>query len=226
MYYGRGEYAPARQALEAAVALDSQDMAALVTLGLVYDALGEPGPADAVFARAVRAVDDHPEQTSARLAVADALAKSPRWRSAEAHYRRLLAGPPPPHALLAAKAHLGLGFLVERAGDAGAAFASYQEAIRLDPGLMDARFNAANLLLRGGRSAEATAAYERILKDDPRFFLARFNLGRLYEQAGRSDDARAQYRAFLDLAPPSPAYAAARAHAAATLGAGAEGPRP
>ncbi len=106
------------------------------------------------------------------------------------------------------------------------ALAAYQEAIRLDPGLMDARFNAANLLLRAGRLAEATAAYERILKDDSRFFLARFNLGRLYEQAGRSEDARAQYRAFLDLAPPSSTYAAARAHAAARLGNGGEGPRP
>jgi tetratricopeptide (TPR) repeat protein len=171
-------------------------------------------------------VEEQPERTPARLAVADALAKSPRWRAAEAHYRRLLAGPPSPHALLAAKAYLGLGFLAERAGDVGAASASYQAAIRLDPALMDARFNAANLILRVGRSAEATAAYERILTDDPRFFLARFNLGRLYEQAGRADDARAQYRAFLDLAPPSPTYAAARAHAAARLGNGREGSRP
>jgi tetratricopeptide (TPR) repeat protein len=201
-------------------------MTALVTLGLTYDALGESERADAVFARAVRTVEEHPEQTSARLAVADALAKGRRWRAAEAHYRGLLAGPPPPHPLLAAKAHLGLGFLAERAGDAAAALVSYQEAIRLDPGLMDARFNAANLLLRAGRLAEATAAYERILKDDARFFLARFNLGRLYEQAGRADDARAQYRAFLDLAPPSPTYAAARAYAAARLGNGGEGPRP
>ncbi len=226
LHYGRGEYTPARQALEAAVALDSQHMAALVTLGLTYDALGESGRADAVFTRAVRDVEKRPERVSDRLAVADALAKSPRWRAAEAHYRRLLAGPPPPHAPLAAKAYLGLGFLAERAGDPGAALASYQEAIRLDPGLMDARFNAANLLLRAGRLAEATAAYERILKDDSRFFLARFNLGRLYEQAGRSEDARAQYRAFLDLAPPSSTYAAARAHAAARLGNGGEGPRP
>jgi len=226
LHYGRGEYAPARQALEAAVGLDSEDMAALVTLGLVYDALGESGRADAVFSRAVRAVEERPELASARLAVADALAKSPRWRAAESHYRRLLAGPPAPHALMASKAHLGLGFLAERTGDEGAALASYQEAIRLDPALMDARFNAANLILRAGRSAEATAAYERMLKDDSRFFPARFNLGRLYEQAGRSDDARAQYRAFLDLAPPSPAYAAARAHAAARLGDDREGSKP
>jgi tetratricopeptide (TPR) repeat protein len=226
LYYGRGEYAPARQALEAAVALDSQNMTALVTLGLTYDALGESERADAVFTRAVRTVEEHPEQPSARLAVADALAKGPRWRAAEAHYRGLLAGPPPPHAMLAARAHLGLGFLAERVGDAGAALVSYQEAIRLDPGLMDARFNAANLLLRAGRLAEATAAYEGILKDAPGFFPVRFNLGRLYEQAGRADDARAQYRAFLDLAPPSPTYAAARAHAAARLGERREGERP
>ncbi len=226
LHYGRGEYAPARQALEAAAALDAQDMAALVALGLTYDALGESGRADAVFARAVRTVEEHPERVSDRLAVADALAKSPRWPAAEAHYRRLLAGPPPPHAMLAAKAHLGLGFLVERAGDPGGALASYQEAIRLDPGLMDARFNAANLLLRAGRLLEATAAYERILKDDPRFFLARFNLGRLYEQAGRLDEARAQYRAFMDLAPPSPTYASARAHAAARLADNREGTSP
>ncbi len=226
LHYGRGEYAPARQALEAAVALDSQHMAALVTLGLTYDALGESGRADAVFARAVQDLEKHPEHVSDRLAVADALAKSPRWRAAEAHYRRLLAGPPAPHALLAANAYLGLGFLAERAGDPGAALVSYQEAIRLDPGLMDARFNAANLLLRAGRVAEATVAYERILKDDSRFFLARFNLGRLYEQAGRSEDARAQYRAFLELAPPSSTYAAARTHAAARVGDGREGSRP
>jgi tetratricopeptide (TPR) repeat protein len=217
LHYGRGEYAQAREPLERAVGLDPEAIESLVTLALVYDGLGETERADAAFKHAVALAAQPPERAAERLAVADALAKSARWRDAGLHYQRVLDAGSGIPGFLRARAYLGLGFLAERAGNRSAALAHYQDAIRLDARLNDAQFNGANLLLAGGRWNEATAAYERLLADDPTFFPARFNLGRLYERAGRVDEARAQYRAFLQAAPPSPAYAAARRVAATRL---------
>jgi tetratricopeptide (TPR) repeat protein len=219
LFHGRGEYPQAREALEAAVRLDPADVRSAVTLALVLDASGDASGADALFRRAADLVAAHPVRVTAELALAEALAQGPRWEQAVSHYRAVLDRRPPVGGNLRAKAHLGLGFMAERHGDLDAARASYRAAIRLDPGLIDARYNLANATLRAGRREDAVVLYERIVADDPSFFAARYNLGRLYEQAGRPGEAREQFAAFLASAPPAPRYAEARAYAAARVGA-------
>ncbi|MEO5657027.1 MAG: tetratricopeptide repeat protein, partial [Nitrospiria bacterium] len=183
---------------------------------------GDAARADETLARAIKAVEVTTASSPARLGVADALAKSPRWGSAEPLYRAIVEAERGAPTIRTARAFLGLGFIAERKGDPALAIEAYRRAAGLDPALLDARFNLANLLIRAGHTDEATGLYEAMLRDDATFFPARFNLGRLYERAGRVPEARAQYRAFLDGAPPAPSYEAARAHAAARLEAGRE----
>lgn len=213
LFHARSEYPHARTALEAAVRLDPEDIRSAATLALVLDALGDAPGADAVFRRAGDLVAAHPERVTAELALAEALAQGPRWEQAVARYRAVLDRRPPVGRNLGAKARLGLGFVAERRGDLDAARSAYRDAIRLDPDLIDARYNLANVTLRAGRREDATALYERVVADDPSFFLARYNLGRLYEQAGRLGEAREQFAAFLAEVPAAPTYAEARAYA-------------
>ena len=219
LFQARGGYPQARAALEAAVGLDSEDVRSAVSLALVLDALGDGSGADALFWQAGDLVAAHPERVAAELALAEALAQSPRWKQSVSHYRALLDRRPSVGGNLRAKAHLGLGFVAERHGDLDGARIAYEDAVRLDPGLIDARYNLANVTLRAGRREDAMVLYERVVAEDPSFFVARYNLGRLYEQAGRLDEAREQFAAFLSSAPPAPPYAEARAYAAARVGA-------
>jgi tetratricopeptide (TPR) repeat protein len=186
--------------------------------------LGERALADDALVRAAAALDRRPHPISVRLTVADALAKTGRVRDAAAHYQAVLAQERGRPSCLSAKAYLGLGFLAERVGRREEALAAYTEALRIDPGLNDARYNLANVLLAAGRLPDATAAYEQLLAAEPKFFQARFNLGRIYEQTGRLDDARGQYRDFLRDAPEGPLYAGARQYAAARITSPASGP--
>ncbi len=213
LFHARGEYPHARAALEAAVRLDPEDVRSVATLALVLDASGDASAADALFRRAGDLVAAHPDRVTAELALAEALAQGPRWEQAVSHYRAVLDRRPAVGRNLGAKARLGLGFVAERRGDLDAARAAYEDAIRLDPGLIDARYNLANVTLRAGRRDDAAALYERVVAEDPSFFVARYNLGRLYEQAGRLDEAREKFAAFLAEVPAVPAYAEARAYA-------------
>ncbi|MEO5658104.1 MAG: tetratricopeptide repeat protein, partial [Nitrospiria bacterium] len=81
LYQGRGDYARAGEALEAAVRLDPGAAEPLAVLASVYDALGDAARADETLARAIKAVEVTTASSPARLGVADALAKSPRWGS-------------------------------------------------------------------------------------------------------------------------------------------------
>jgi tetratricopeptide (TPR) repeat protein len=213
LFHARGEYSQARAALEAAVHLDPEDVRSAVTLALVLDASGDASAADALFRLAGDLVAAHPERVTAELDLAEALAQGPRWERAVSHYRAVLNRRPAVGRNLGAKARLGLGFTAERRGDLDAARAAYEDAIRLDHGLIDARYNLANVTLRAGRREDAVVLYERVVADDPSFFLARYNLGRLYEQAGRLGEAREQFAAFLAAVPAAPTYAEARAYA-------------
>jgi tetratricopeptide (TPR) repeat protein len=186
----------------------------------VYEALGDPGRAQDALASAAAALDRRPHPPAARLAVADALAKSSRWQDAGPYYHAVLAQERGQRSVLSAKAYLGLGYLAERAGRPDEALAAYTNALEIDPRLNDALFNSGNVLLAAGRYSEAAAAYERLIANTPSFFPARFNLGRLYERGGRLSEAGREYRAFLRDAPAGPTYAAARAYAQSRVGSG------
>jgi len=94
------------------------------------------------------------------------------------------------------------------------AAAAYREALELDPSLVPALINLANIHYRLDEIAEAQALYERAIGLQPDFFEAHFNLGNIYHDLGRFADARTCYREALRL---NALYADAHFYLAVTL---------
>lgn len=75
----------------------------------------------------------------------------------------------------------------------------YRKALEVDPYLVPALINLANIHYGKDELAEAQALYERAIGLDPDFFEAHFNLGNIYHDLGRFLDAAACYRTALGL---------------------------
>ncbi|MDE3156349.1 MAG: tetratricopeptide repeat protein [Acidobacteriota bacterium] len=81
------------------------------------------------------------------------------------------------------------------------AAAAYRKALEIDPYLVAALINLANIHYGRNELAEAQALYERAIGLEPEFFEAHFNLGNIYHDLGRLDEAVACYREALKLNP-------------------------
>ena len=96
----------------------------------------------------------------------------------------------------------------------GAASRAYRRALEVDPCLVPAIINLANLHYSQEHLPEAEALYERAIGIDPSVFEAHFNMGNVYHDLGRLEEARAAYEAALRL---NPDYAEAHFYLAVTL---------
>jgi tetratricopeptide (TPR) repeat protein len=90
----------------------------------------------------------------------------------------------------------------------------YRKALEIDPYLVPALINLANIHYGKDELAEAQALYERAIGLDPDFFEAHFNLGNIYHDLGRFPEAATCYRTALDL---NARYADAHFYLAITL---------
>jgi tetratricopeptide (TPR) repeat protein len=81
------------------------------------------------------------------------------------------------------------------------AAAAYRKALELDPYLVAALINLANIHYSHDELVEAQALYERAIGLEPDFFEAHFNLGNIYHDLGRFSEAQACYREALRLNP-------------------------
>jgi tetratricopeptide (TPR) repeat protein len=90
----------------------------------------------------------------------------------------------------------------------------YRKALEIDPYLVPALINLANIHYGRDELAEAQALYERAIGLDPDFFEAHFNLGNIYHDLGRFQEAAACYHTALEL---NPQYADAHFYLAITL---------
>jgi len=81
------------------------------------------------------------------------------------------------------------------------AAAAYRKALELDPSLVAALINLANIHYSRDELAEAQALYERAISLESDFFEAHFNLGNIYHDLGRFLEAQACYREALRLNP-------------------------
>jgi tetratricopeptide (TPR) repeat protein len=131
--------------------------------------------------------------------------------------------PPSPDVARAAAHDTALAeeyFLVGSAlddGDEGKqdeAAAAYRKALELDPYLVAALINLANIHYTRDEIVEAQALYERAIGLEPDFFEAHFNLGNIYHDDGRFSEAQACYRESLRL---NPFYADAHFYLAVTF---------
>jgi tetratricopeptide (TPR) repeat protein len=111
-------------------------------------------------------------------------------------------------------------FLAASATDDGspetreAAAAGYREALAVDPELVPAVVNLANIYYAQDRLSEAQALYEQAIALEADVFEAHFNLGNVHHDRGRFEEARRCYVAALAL---NPAYADGHFYLAVTL---------
>lgn len=94
------------------------------------------------------------------------------------------------------------------------AASAYRRALEIDPYLVPALINLANLHYARDEIIEAQALYERAIAIDASVFEAHFNLGNIFHDLGRYEQAHACYREALRL---NPAYADAHFYLAVTL---------
>lgn len=95
-----------------------------------------------------------------------------------------------------------------------AAASLYRKALVVDPDLVPAIVNLANIHYSRDELIEAHALYERAIALDPECFEAHFNLGNIHHDLGRYARALVCYRAAVAL---NPAYADAHFYLAVTL---------
>src|SRR4051812_8879428 len=91
---------------------------------------------------------------------------------------------------------------------------NYRRALEIDPYLVPALINLANIHYSRDEIAEAQALYERAIALDPEVFESHFNLGNILHDLGRFTAAQACYRDALRL---NPAFADAHFYLAVTL---------
>jgi tetratricopeptide (TPR) repeat protein len=94
------------------------------------------------------------------------------------------------------------------------AAANYRTALTLNPFLVPALINLANIHYSNDELAEAQALYERAIGLESTFFEAHFNLANIYHDLGRYGEAQACYRQALQL---NPLYADAHFYLAVTF---------
>jgi tetratricopeptide (TPR) repeat protein len=120
-----------------------------------------------------------------------------------------------PQRLLAAKYFAEGSVLddgdVRRMEDAASA---YRKALVIDPDLVPAVVNLANIHYARDEVIEAQALYERAISLDPYCFEAHFNLGNIHHDLGRYERALVCYRAAVSL---NPGYPDAHFYLAVTL---------
>jgi tetratricopeptide (TPR) repeat protein len=91
---------------------------------------------------------------------------------------------------------------------------AYRRALEIDPYLVPAVINLANIHYARDEIAEAQALYERAITLEPDVFEAHFNLGNIFHDLGRFNEAQVCYRDALRL---NPTYADAHFYLAVTL---------
>jgi len=99
-------------------------------------------------------------------------------------------------------------------GEQESARLAYRKALLLDPNLVPALVNLANIHYGTDQLVEAQALYERAMHLDAECFEAYFNLGNIHHDLGRYLDALEHYRVAVRM---NPAYADAHFYLAVTL---------
>ncbi len=119
------------------------------------------------------------------------------------------------HLLLAAR-YFREGAALDEGGegDQERARLVYRKALLLDPNLVPALINLANIHYGLDQLVEAQALYERAMHLDAECFEAYFNLGNIHHDLGRYLDALEHYRVAVGI---NPAYADAHFYLAVTL---------
>ncbi len=119
---------------------------------------------------------------------------------AETHVRAALSGGTQHGAL----AHNILGNLLNHKGQVDLAIGQFQEAIKLEPKLLDARYNLGLAYRRKGLGAQAESAFRDVLQLDDNHLFSHLQVGRLLMDRGEFEEASLHFKEMLRINPQSP----------------------
>jgi tetratricopeptide (TPR) repeat protein len=119
-----------------------------------------------------------------------------QYRSADACYR--IARQLEPQSM--SWAYLS-GVVQAEQGENTAAFASFRQALDIEPNYLPARVRLADALMRAGDLDASRAEYEALVRDFPELALAHYGLGRVSSVLGHPTVAAGHYQRAVDVAP-------------------------
>lgn len=178
---------------------DAGNFNALHLLGLVERRLGNLGEAISLIGKAL---ERSPEFADAHLNLANALEAAGRFREAVAALRRAAVLAPASGSVLER-----LGRLLGTRGGPDSwrqAVAVLGRALRLDPGLTEARYQLGLALRQSERVDEAIAEYREVLRRQPDHAAAHMSLGNAQLENGERRAAELSFRRGIALMPGSP----------------------
>ncbi len=141
------------------------------------------------------AIELAPEETAIRLQLGWVYYSSLEGEKARAEFERVIAASP------SASAFLYLGLTEVGLGRTDPAVAAFREAIRRDPGLLDAHVALGKVLTRAGRDEEAKSALTRALEIDPASAESHFQLGLIALRRAELESAARSFQAAIDADP-------------------------
>jgi tetratricopeptide (TPR) repeat protein len=100
-----------------------------------------------------------------------------------------------------ASVHDSLGALLSQLGRYDEALNHYNEALQLDPNLLDVRYNMGIAFALSGKIDEATEQFAEVIRRDPARLDAREKLATLLAQKGKLDEAALQFEEMLRAHP-------------------------
>jgi tetratricopeptide (TPR) repeat protein len=195
-----GEHEAALAAYDAVLARTPQHRAALLERASVLRAMGRTAEAKAELEKLLAML---PGDAAVEINLASLLLE----RREHARARELLVSASADGKAsdaVRALAHWNLGLLHGREGEHGAAVAAFEEALRLDPALDEARIQIGNALGRAGDYSGAASRYAEVLERAPANVAARLAHATALALGGRADEARDSLLAGLRATPDEP----------------------
>lgn len=132
-------------------------------------------------------VDQRPGMTPAWIALAQSLRVTKQYAAAVEPYRRALEQQPD------AKLAYNLGICAQKAGQYAEAVAAYEQALAMDPVMVEARYNLSLTYMDAKRYEDAVASFGLMQELEPDSYRVHYSLGLSYYYLGRWDEALDAY---------------------------------
>jgi tetratricopeptide (TPR) repeat protein len=191
-----GQPAPALDYLRRAAHFQRNNAAVVGNLAQAYFSLKRYDEARETFRKASRL---DPRAVQFQLGAANSLAMQGKLDAAEDLLQKLAARFPQ-----SALVWFNLGNVQRDRQHATEALESFRTAVALDPQLLDARNNLADVLHKSLRFEDAEREYRECIRAAPDYLLARCNLASVVMDLGRFDEAATLCRDIIKLAPGLP----------------------
>ena len=143
----------------------------------------------AAIASLRKVVAELPDYAPAWSALAQCLRVTKQYAAAVEPYQRAL------ELQLDPKLAYNLGICAQRAEDWETAVAAYDQALAMDPGMVEARYNLSLTYMKAKRYEEAVASFELMKELEPDSYRVYYSQGLSYFYLGRYDEALAAYDA-------------------------------